>query len=218
MEKRKIIIAVLFMFLVNGCSLVSLYPLFTEKEVIAVEGIDGVWEGSLNVPSIKFKGGGLKKNKDVSDDKGVRWIVNRDTSSRAPVYELRQLNKHGTELSNYQMFFGKVGKHTYANFYLEETNCKFDALAKMMVIPVFTFARVDWEGETIRFRWFSEDWINKLFNENKIRLKHETAVINTVLTASPKEMQAFVKKYGDHPKAYSSDFLELKKVRGSEKN
>jgi hypothetical protein len=49
--------------------------------------------------------------------------------------------------------------------------------------------------------------LQKLFDENKIRIKHENNGVYTLLTAKPEELQKFVIKFANEDKAFS-DFMK----------
>jgi hypothetical protein len=52
--------------------------------------------------------------------------------------------------------------------------------------------------------WYGEDWLEELFEQNRIRIKHETVTSpgydRQVLTASTDELQKFIRKYANDPK------------------
>ena len=71
-------------------------------------------------------------------------------------------------------------------------------------IPVHTLARVQYNSDSILLYWFAEEWLTELFEENRIRIKHETVesgdYARHVLTASTDDLQKFIKKYVNGPK------------------
>ena len=71
-------------------------------------------------------------------------------------------------------------------------------------IPVHTLARVQYSRDSILLYWYGDEWLNELFEQNRIRIKHETVENHDydrqVLTASTDELQKFIKKYANDPK------------------
>jgi len=71
-------------------------------------------------------------------------------------------------------------------------------------IPVHTLARVQVNKDSILLFWYGDEWLNELFEQNRIRIKHETVESldydRHVLTASTDELQKFIKKYAAGPK------------------
>ena len=67
-----------------------------------------------------------------------------------------------------------------------------------------SLARVQYNSDSILLYWFAEDWLTELFEENRIRIKHETIeyadFTRQLLTASTDELQKFIKKYVSGPK------------------
>jgi len=57
-----------------------------------------------------------------------------------------------------------------------------------------------------------EGYIRRLIEEKKIRISYEKdADDNIVITASTKELQQYLLKYGDEPSAYRSEITTFKK-------
>ncbi|MDX1941443.1 MAG: hypothetical protein SFU99_12875, partial [Saprospiraceae bacterium] len=74
-----------------------------------------------------------------------------------------------------------------------------------------SFARVEFKNRQVIIRFFDYDFLKTLFEQQKIRLKHERlSNDNIVLTAPTEELQKFVLKYADEPKAYQ-EALVLKR-------
>ncbi len=71
-------------------------------------------------------------------------------------------------------------------------------------IPVHTLGRVKVNEDSILLYWYGDEWLNELFEQNRIRIKHETVESldydRHVLTASTDELQKFIKKYANDPK------------------
>jgi hypothetical protein len=71
-------------------------------------------------------------------------------------------------------------------------------------VPVHTLARVQYCKDSILLYWYGEEWLQELFEENRIRIKHETVegfeYDRQLLTASTDELQKFIKKYANDPK------------------
>jgi hypothetical protein len=65
--------------------------------------------------------------------------------------------------------------------------------------------------------WYGGDWLNELFEQNRIRIKHEKVYAfdydRHVLTAPTDELQKFIKKYANDPKTV--DDIEKIFARGA---
>jgi hypothetical protein len=71
-------------------------------------------------------------------------------------------------------------------------------------VPVHTLARVQYNSDSILMFWYGESWLEELFEQNRIRINHETVTSSgydrQVLTASTDELQKFIRKYANDPK------------------
>ena len=75
------------------------------------------------------------------------------------------------------------------------------------MIPAHTLAKIK-VGRTLDIKWFNEEWLKKLFEENRIKISHEKLKLygddeeSYILTASTDELQKFLLKYGDDSNAF----------------
>ena len=115
------------------------------------------------------------------------------------------LNISGNEAYFIAMPF-KVDNHLFLNFtpfYFEEND--LNGMVAQHLLKTHSAAKVDFNKDgsnfnkdgSIKLSWISESVIKRLFDEQKIRLKHETVGINEdlVLTASSEELYSFLKKF-----------------------
>ena len=77
--------------------------------------------------------------------------------------------------------------------------------------PVHTFAQVQLNADTLRLKFMKNDFLEELFEKNRIRIEHVKREDDgtTMLTASTRDLQKFVMKYGEDEKAftYGSDLI-----------
>lgn len=79
-----------------------------------------------------------------------------------------------------------------------------DNMAALHFVPTHSVARVDFYSDNnFAFFWYDEDWLNDLFEQNRVKISHEvitqeknSSVESYVLTASTDELQKFLVKYG----------------------
>jgi hypothetical protein len=73
-------------------------------------------------------------------------------------------------------------------------------------IPGHNFYKLAFKGEKIYVYPFNNDYLEELFKQRKIRIKHEKVDSSlTVLTAATQELQDFFKKYGNDPKLFRDE-------------
>ena len=65
------------------------------------------------------------------------------------------------------------------------------------MIPVHTFAKLKFSGMQLYLTSFDLEKLNKLFESNLIRLRHENVDGTILITAQPKEIQKFIDKYSE---------------------
>lgn len=211
--KQKIFFGLFAMALAfSACTVLSFYPLYSEDVLIRDDRIVGTWlsvdndkvfSGSsgdsliweISFPS-EIKGAQSQKNLGKNDNK----IPNTFTYF-LKVYEPSDpdtqagFNLHLVQLSN----------QVFVDFFPEdwEGNCNNTLLA-IHLMGVHTFAKID-IGGLMQINWFDEEQLEKLIDENRIRVSHESNGANTLLTAKPAELQKFVIKYAGEPDAFSEN-------------
>ena len=173
---KSIIIIAFILILVlgmTGCFVLSVHPLYFEKDLVFESGLVGTW-------------GEKEHEKDLSElwifkksgEKSYRLII-RDVEEGEGLFEAHLL---------------KLGDHMFLDLYPEEpeTGSEF---YNMHVIPAHSFMRVSLEGHVLRLAFFDLDWLKKNIEQNKVSIKHECRDDTIVLTASTEELQAFVLKH-----------------------
>ncbi|MFB6316934.1 hypothetical protein [Saccharicrinis sp. FJH54] len=195
-SKYNVLAGLLFFIIIPGCVVISFYPLYEEKDLFANDLLLGKWYGDdstvwiFNYPTVKKNG--IK----IDDSTGyVMQIVTADGE---------------TEKSTLAVHVIKLDNRYYLDFYLDNyAPTKGDrgdfVLFDLHMMPVHTFARLDYWNDSVEISWFDPDWLDQQIRENRVRIRHEKNESNTLLTARPHELQEFVRKYGHLDDAYSMD-------------
>ena len=191
MKPRIIILFTVVILLMSGCFIKSLYPFYTQKDIVFDPAIIGTW---LDADSSTWK---IKQQM-----KGFPGPSGPDSSYQVEIIEkdssIGSFNAHLFRLNNqfYLDFFpsGKIG----SNDIVEEN-----------LVLTHSLAKTEYNKNTITIKWFNEVWLEKLLNENKIRIRHEKLAdngeeSNYLLTASTEELQKFIIKYGNDPQAFKA--------------
>ncbi|MEZ4687054.1 MAG: hypothetical protein R3B47_13600 [Bacteroidia bacterium] len=85
------------------------------------------------------------------------------------------------------------------SYYLDLSGFGYDPLLKNF-LPVHTFVRIDLNKNSFSYLQLDEEKLADLFEENRIRLQHETTSDGiTLITASGDKIQEFLKKYTQDP-------------------
>ena len=196
MKTKLIILTALVAITMNSCLVKSLHPFYTEKDLIYKPELNGKWSGkdsaTWEISQHKVFAGFLKDEKPT------------------PCYDIACTDKKGT--SKFLAHLFKVGEHMYLDFYLPDI--EGPDLAVMHLVPAHTLARVELAENQITIKWYNEEWLVKLFNDNRIRIAHERIPYDldeknpdnfqVVLTAPTADLQKFISKYGNDPAAFET--------------
>ncbi|MBW7989525.1 MAG: hypothetical protein FVQ84_05850 [Planctomycetes bacterium] len=186
--------------LLGGCvPVMSLHPLYTEKDVVFEERLLGRWVDDPNSPETIWEFDRAEEpnnayNLVFSDEEGKKGsfvahlfrLHNRlflDVYPSEPPWEIEDPNK-------LELF--------YNSFFL---------------IPVHTFIKIDFNGTKLKMWATNDEDMEKLLKEEPNAVKHTFIEDKLILTASTKELQNFVLKYVDDKRVFKS-----KIVLGRKKN
>jgi hypothetical protein len=191
MKKALISITILAMLSMSSCLVSALHPFFKEKDKIFEPAMVGSWIDSDSCLWV------IEKRMVVAEFMGPEYP---DSTYKMTYYEEEGMVGHfiGTlfELKGIQ----------YVDFYPDpdEDHCASD-LTSMHHFPTHTLARIQLDRDQIMLYWYGDEWLNELFEQNRIRIKHETVEISEdyvrhLLTAPTEDLQKFIIKYANNPK------------------
>jgi len=208
MKKVSIILAFTFLIIfLSGC-LSTLHPIFTEKDLAYDPRLIGTWKT------------------DGTGDKNRAVITNLSTESSIDLpgnissikqkgYLISYQDRNGTTSERYIAFLARIGKHLYFDYYPadKKEDRKIDDFFAVHFVKMHTSYRVEiLKDGSFELTQLDEGYVRRLIEEKKIRISYEKdADDNTVITASTKELQQYLLKYGDEPSAYRSDKTTFRK-------
>lgn len=178
-------IGLALIILVQSC-IPSLHPLYTEDTLVFETALLGKW----------------------SDDEDT--YVFEKLKDKTYLFTYLQ----GPEQQQYEVHMVKLGADHYLDFYSYRKEGLFpDADAVLApTIRTHSFAKVKWDDNTLQISHFSElEWLEDLFDQRKIRIKHERIDDEIVLTAGPRELQKFFLKYANDPNIFT-ETISLKRA------
>ena len=226
MKFRAVIFAILiFVFLIQSC-IPSLHPLYTKDKIVYLEQMEGVWSDQPGDVKIE------KRQKVMGEEKNVVVTINAEETDRPEIWDFRKdddgyvlihQDSKGRKAA-FEVFVVKLGDDYFMDFYLSDfpkgespipsdvLDHKENDLAVNHLLPVHTFAKLIVDDNEVKIRMFDPEFLEKLFKQRQIRIKHEVINDDTyVLTAQPEELQKFVEKYADENEAYIDDLIVLHK-------
>jgi hypothetical protein len=202
MKAKNIILVSLTALLFSGCLVKSLHPFYIENEIIFKKELLGEWAGSDST---------LWKIEQGKKSTGLFKPSQADNT-----YLITCTDKKGTATFQVRLF--QLANRLFLDFYPEDVESSSDLMASHLV-AMHTVARVDLSTDKIVIRWYNEEWLIGLFKQNKIRIAHEKIPYESgkadddhfqvILTASTGELQKFMEKYADDPKAFESNYTNI---------
>ncbi len=192
MKKQSIILIGLMAMILSSCLVKSLHQFYTDDDVIYKEELLGSW----------------------LDSDSTKWVISQYSFSKGFMKEDLLDNSYLVEMyeedslppSKFNVHLFQLNKKLYLDF-LPIRGERYNKMLDIHLVSTHSIARIKFEKDgQVGISWFSEDWIEELFKENRIKISHE--VINStsgshgkeyVLTASTEELQKFLIKYDKEP-------------------
>ncbi len=214
--KTRGIILILTVLLFSSCIVKSLHPFYTKDSLSFNEKLLGNWtdnkKGQWTVESIKDKFEEDKKEGTELSEEDLRAF-----EAYKDGYYIKYI-KNDNEAGFIAMPF-KIGEQYFLDFIpIEYDEDKINSLAASHLLKTHSVAKLDIKlNKDATLSWLSEERINDLLEQNKIRVSHlKTDDLNEtlLLTASSEELYAFLKKYTKsdiEDKWKKSDMLTLAK-------
>lgn len=201
MKYRILLVTALMAVLFQGCIVKSLHPFFKEKDVIFKKELLHSWV----------------------DQDGNKWSITPH-KDKPNAYEMHFLSRGEKDVVFLTHLFALEGE-MYLDFLpLSDNREESLAIFELHLLPTHSIAKLDILNEDeIQIKWFNEDWLRSLFDQNRIKISHEAIMDETpkdeddkyyILTAGTDELQKFVIKYGHDANAFENNntvWLRLKR-------
>ena len=163
---------------IAGC-IPSLYPLYTDKDTTFDPAIVGSW---------------------VQDNKDSTWhFAKKDNNA----YRLIYTDKEGRP-GEFEARLVKLDKQMFLDLFPDEPKLPENGYYKFHLLRVHTFLKLSLvDGSEMLLAGMNPGWLQEQLASDPDAVRHETVNDTIILTASPKELQAFVAKHGKDEKAFS---------------
>lgn len=179
------------MFLLSSCLVSSLHPFYKAKDKIYEPAMTGSWIDSDSCIWV------IEKNRVSEEFMGPEFP---DSTYRLTYYEEDDM------IGRFIGTLFELKGIRYMDFYPDpdEDHCN-SGLTGMHHFPTHTLARIQLDRNSIMLYWYGDEWLDELFKQNRIRIKHETVDMNPdytrhLLTAPTSDLQKFIIKYASNPK------------------
>lgn len=195
--------------LLAGCvPIVSLHPLFTAEDIAFDEKLVGTWVEDPNNPETTWEFSRL----DASAAEGLLEPWKEDITK---FYRLTVTDDEG-HAGSFAACLVKLGERRFLDVFPDrfpsgEQDAEKEKLLynTLFFQPVHTFFRVDALGEQLALRITVDDKFKELIQAEPNAVKHEIVDDRLILTASTKDLQAFVTKYAGDERLFPGDPMTL---------
>ncbi|HEY6503646.1 MAG TPA: hypothetical protein VIZ28_06685 [Chitinophagaceae bacterium] len=204
--KKSLLVLFGFLLLIifNSC-LSTLYPFFTEKDVVFNSAIIGEWRYTARSGkgSILFEAIPNAKLSELAP--GIRKIAGKG-------YLATWIDSAGSVDSKYFVFLVRIGNSLYMDHYPAEMDYEkpVEDIFKQHHLKKHSCYRIDIRNnDGFEMKLLERSFLDDLIAKNQIRIHYEEKGVydnKTIITAPTEELQAYVLKYGDNPKAYNTDY------------
>ncbi len=185
----------LFAVLLGGCvPVMSLHSLYTEENVVFEEKLLGTWVDDLNRPE-------------------AIWEFKRFFDDPNNAYKLIFSDKKGQK-GSFVAHLVKLENSLFLDVFPDEFPCDPDdpnkvkwAYNSLFLIPAHAFIKINSIEPQLKMRLTDDDKMPELLEEDPNAVKHTSIEDRFILTASTKELQAFVLKYADDNRVFTDEIV-----------
>ncbi len=176
--------------LLGGCvPVISLHPLYTEKDVVLDKKLYGTWVNDSNDSKTTWE------FKSIDEPKNAYKLIFTDEEGMKGSFVA-----HLVKLQD-KLFLDIFPSELPWN--PEDPNKMDWPYNSLFLIPAHTFVKIDSIEPQLKLRLTLESKMEELLKENPSALEHTTVGDRLVLTGSTKELQAFVLKYADDERVFT---------------
>jgi hypothetical protein len=161
----------------TGC-VPSLYPLYTDSDLIQNPQLEGRW---------------------VNNDRTETWEFSLAEDSIS--YDLTYTENERDDTKHFKAHLLMLDSLIYLDTYpVEEIKNDF---YRLHLIPAHVFGRVEMEGDTLGLALFNTDWLRDMIKKGTVEIAHENVEEGLVLTAPTGKLQQLIIKHAKEPRAFS---------------
>ncbi len=172
MNKVKYVIAIGIVFLLMGCPARSLFPLFTENDLVYNPALVGTWIDRENGDTFTFQKAGEKSYNVVS-------------------FEQKKGNSEA-----YRVQLGRIGKFWFIDSYPLKSGGDHHTLSAHIL------SRIWLNGDTLRMSSLESDWLRDMIDAKRLSIAHVRRDGDIILTATTEELRALVLRFTEDDKAF----------------
>lgn len=188
---RIFIITGLLLVLAASC-IPSLFPLYTEKDLVTDDRLVGTWDAGDSSIWIVDR---LDYN-----PKPDPWHPAWTPPAKQKSYRLTVLEDHGgdTLKAEFSMHMLVLDGKYFLNYFPTEYTLDHEFLSWHM-IEANNFSRVRVTQDSLVLNFFDPSRIEEMIDQNRIRIAHIRYDNGILITAPTRDLQQFIIKYGEEP-------------------
>ena len=176
--------------IVGGCvPVISLHPLYTEKDVVLDKKLYGTWVDDSNDSKA------IWEFKKIDEPKNAYNLIFTDEEGKKGSFVA-----HMVKLQN-KLFLDIFPSEL--PWEPEDPNMMDWPYNSLFLIPAHTFMKIDSIEPQLKLRLTLESEMKELLKENPSVVEHTFVGDRLVLTGSTKELQAFVLKHSDDERVFT---------------
>ena len=189
MKTKKLLFYMLAVILGGCVPVISLHPLYTEKDVVLDKKLYGTWVDDANSPKTTWE------FKSIDEPNNAYKLIFTDEEGMKGSFVA-----HLVKLQN-SLFLDIFPSEL--PWEPEDPNKMDWPYNTLFLIPAHTFVKIDSIEPQLKLRLTSESNMEELLKENPSAVEHTSVGNRLVLTGSTKELQAFVLKYADDERVFT---------------
>ena len=164
--------------LAAGC-IPSLQPLYTDKTTTFDPALVGVWQ---------------QENAEST------WAF---TPKETNLYSLTYTDKQGRP-GQFEVRLVKLGNRYFLDLFPEDPQQVENAYYKFHLLRVHTFLKMSMDGSALELAGIDPNWLKRQLDADPRVVPHATVNDMIVLTASPEQLQRFVRLHADDKDAFGA--------------
>ncbi len=204
--KIKKILFYLLAGLLGGCiPVMSLHPLFTEENLVFEEKLLGTWVDDPNSPETTWE---FRRFDEPGEANEIAYkLLFSDNEGQKGSFIA-----HLVKLDNKLFLDAYPSEVPWEPKDPNQVQWLYNTL---FLIPAHTFLKIDSIEPQLKMHWTTEDKMEEMLKENPDAVKHTSVEDRLVLTASTKELQAFVLKYADDERVFPAEAILTRSKTGN---
>jgi len=210
MKTKKLLFYLLAGLLAGCVPVMSLHPLYTDKDLVFEEKLLGTWVDDPNNPETTWE------FKRVADEPKRNGQFKRP-EEQEKAYELIFSDNEGKKGSFFAHLV-KLENKLFLDVYPSEPPWdeadpnKVDWVYNtLFLVPVHTFIKINGIEPQLKLQLTDDDELEKLLKEDPNAVEYTSIDNQPILTASTKELQAFVLKYADDDRLFTDEAILIRK-------